>query len=245
MSENPSQDQPAGDPLSQTGSEADIDALLAGAAELAAGLDAEVGGEPGPAAAIPDDTAASPGLDQPGDQAKSDPTVDAQLDEIDSLLDRACEELGPDKANAPTGEETPDAGGATESQTPQPDGDTQLDQDAVAHQTQAQVSGLPEEFGDLSDVGDLPNLDDLPDLDPAAPGAGEKPPPKPTRPEVAAPADGQSSRLWALLHRAIDLLDVLDRPLARIGYEVRVVLGWVALATLFAAFCICVFSILG
>jgi hypothetical protein len=245
MSENPSQDQPAGDPLSQTGSEADIDALLAGAAELAAGLDAEVGGEPGPAAAIPDDTAASPGLVQPGDQAQSDPTVDAQLDEIDSLLDRACEELGPDKANAPTGEETPDAGGATESQTPQPDGETQHDQDAAAHQARTDASGLPEEFADLSDVGDLPNLDDLPDLDPSAPGAGEKSPPKPARTEAVAPADGQSSRLWALLHRAIDLLDLLDRPLARIGYEVRVVLGWAALATLFAALCICVFSILG
>ena len=251
MSDNPSNDPPTNNPLGNAGADAEIDALLKGAAELAAGLEEEIGAdsdppsqtgahgsqsvesqptEPAPAGSKPaesESVASQPnGLESAGPQqdAQAAPAIDAQLDQIDSLLNRACEELGPNDApRSPA---------------------TAADESARADATESHAD-LPDQFAELSDVGDLPDLDDLPDFDPPTPGTKTPPAAKPKRDRAAGAAEHPSGRWWSVVHRAVDLLDLLDKPLGWISYETRVVIGWAAVAILFAAACITAVSIVG
>lgn len=88
MPDTPPQGQPVGDSSGDVPAEGSIDDLLADAADLAASLGDEVGADP--PAGLESSTAPDP-LSQ--DDLDQD-TIDAQLEEIEKLLDSAGEDLG-------------------------------------------------------------------------------------------------------------------------------------------------------
>ncbi len=260
----PSEHNPAND----LGSEADIDALLAGAAELAAGLEQELGSDaessldpasgsaPPPDSPIPESKPASAERD-PGSisslfkssdpaeaaateqDADTSPELDAQFDQIESLLGQASDELRPG-AKPEAERDQPEA---TEDPPAQTEETGEL-LEAAPPDTNDAADSLAEQLADLSDLGDPAELQNLPTLDPPEIPSLAEIKVETDLGEVGPIAEPASGPLWPAVHRAIDVLDVLDKPLGRLGPQARVVIGWLALAVLFAAACITALSAL-
>lgn len=230
MSDNPSssEDQPTGNPLDEIRPEADVDALLKDAVDLAADLGGEVGADP--AGDTPDSHEESP---DSGEQARRT-TIDAQLEEIEALLDTASSDVGQDEAEPSAPGEPPSAGAAeadapvAREDVPEPEVlDTSFSEDALPSFDEPGAGTsprdeLPAETAALGERGDPP-----------APGG-------PATAVLTAPGF-----LLRAAHKALDLLDWADRPSGPIGHRARRVIGWVALGTLFAAVCILVVSKIG
>ncbi|MCP4590788.1 MAG: hypothetical protein GY842_08585 [bacterium] len=102
-------------------------------------------------------------------------------------------------------------------------------------QTQAPAAEFGIEFSeeDLGDLGGCPSFDEPASVE----GMPVEEPPE------SAPAVAPSGRLAAVSNASCTILEMVDRPFGLISMRVRRVLGWVALAVLFAAVCVLVMSV--
>ena len=258
MTQNPS-DKPSNDPAPGAMPGGDIDEILAQASGLADELAGEVGvSRPAPSA---EENVASPDVSRPESEA-----IDAQLDQIErSLSQTESEVAGTGGRDKPAGGELDykaaaaafgDASGdPTEPETAEP---SSLDQPPSAGgkspggkviQLGKRKSDKPpasdtidspgielseQDLNALSDGGSCPTLDDSPDCGP-----------KPTRsqkPSATPTADEEAMYLPASVGAVCATLDILDRPFHRLGWRPRRLVGWLALAILFAAFVVFVLS---
>ncbi|MHC4093794.1 MAG: hypothetical protein ACYSVY_26565, partial [Planctomycetota bacterium] len=120
MSDNDSEDQPAGSPFGEHGAEAEVDALLENTAALAAELGGEVGA--GQTEDQPDPVAESP----PSADGEQGTALDAQLDEIEALLGTADDGPGEGEGEPiALDEPAPPDAAAGQATSPLPVGDTQ------------------------------------------------------------------------------------------------------------------------
>ena len=223
MPDNHSEDQSAGNPLGEPGAEEDVDALLESAAGLAADLGGEIGTEqadhpPEPAETHPD-----------ADQQTDGTTIDAQLDEIEALRGSTGESLGEDETEPPApGQGVPDLDvtGTVASGSAVEDLDSALSD--IAPDGAASPS--------LDEAGETPAVDSPPQESPAEPAGPDA--------SAAPPSSVRGARLALIMaaHKGLDMLDRIDRPFQRVGYWVRLVIGWAALATLLVAGCVFVIS---
>jgi len=230
MSDNPSpsEDQPAGNPLGEVGAEADVDALLKDAADLAADLGGEVGTDP--ADGTPDSSEESPGS---GKQAPGT-TIDAQLEEIEALLDTAGGDVGQDEAQPSAPSEPPPVALA--------EADAPVTPEDVPESAVLDTSFSDDALPSFDEPGAGPGpREELPAKTAALGEQGDPPAPG----EPATPILGAPGFVFRAVHKALDLLDWTDRPFGPIGYRTRRVIGWVALGTLFAAVCVLVVSRIG
>lgn len=250
MPDDSSTGQPVGDSSGEVPPEGSIDDLLAGAADLAAGLGEEVGMDSSTGA--PSSAAASPLAQDTPDRA----TIDAQLDEIESLLDAAGQDLG---ADAPESDATTLSGPPisaqqeeashpvpSATQAPSPSAPAPAGAGMLTAQELAEFEGTPEGFpgGDV-----LQSLDDsFDDADRRAQepfeefAAGAPTALTDDDRDWSGPANRAPGVLYRTLDRAVDLLELFDHPFVWVGYGARRVVGWAALATIFAAGCIFVAS---
>gem|GEM_PF-5219558 len=91
-----------------------------------------------------------------------------------------------------------------------------------------------EDFSAVSDGASCPTLDDPAD-------SGRKPA-RSLEPPVALIANEDATPLPASVGAVCAALEIIDRPFRRIGWKPRRLIGWLALATLFAAFAVFVLS---
>ncbi|MCH7814385.1 MAG: hypothetical protein IID40_10245 [Planctomycetes bacterium] len=269
MSDSPSPDSVPGDPID---GQQDLDALLEDISESAADLSNELGaGEPATSNRQAGPTVAA--------ERQTPGSIEAQLDEIESLLESAGDDLGVVPSDA--GESVKGITQPVESPEPvEVPASPGPEQAAPAHEPSAaspvgDAPGEPSALDtDLQDVGlgdaELPDLNDPSNPDPK--------PPDSTQPSKVAPsaaenadatqadhpdglADGpgddaaESNAAAArsglaeimrpvqqlpikVLDGMLDLVDLIDRPFGWVEPQTRLLLGWAALATLFAAFII-------
>ena len=114
-----------------------------------------------------------------------------------------------------------------------------------------QVLDGTEDFTDTTGLSDIPDFGDETELDDVPPDGGTElggtdhivggEPPAAESGKITGPA----RRGRALLEVVFHILDLIDRPFARVGYATRILVGWAALVTLFAAVCVLVFNALG
>lgn len=160
-----------------------------------------------------------------GTDPPAEPTGDASAGDVDASLERV------DQLLAETAE---DLGNQTDPQLPAnepPPGEA-----ATPTQDQADPASTPAE--------PIPAPDYLADDSPPEPQEeqpeSETPPtPKPKPSRIKPIAIRTARRSAAFL---IGCLDVIDRPFTAIGYQVRIIVGWVAVVTLLAAICVMVIS---
>jgi hypothetical protein len=165
------------------------------------------------------------------------------LDEIEGLLDKTGQELGDeDQAEqVETREADPPAANAGAA-----DSAPVVDQTPSSQADDADPIVPAQEDRQTAD-------DSLPDLEDADPPAGPADPPPgldPTEPsavshnevEPSPPATSGGGTAVRLTSTLADLLDLMDRPFGRVGYGPRRWIGYAALATLFAALCVLIFS---
>jgi len=213
-------------PTHDIGTAGEIDAVVDSAADQAAQLGREVGVDPQTSGAP------EPGTAPSGGEQVDNETVDDQLDEIESLLGSAADDLG---AGDDQARDTP---GTTETEHPAGSVDEQVGADAGT-------------------VGPAPRDDAGPDAErlspdvpvdgiPAAEFDGAPTTDGTELSELDAAADGPTVRDGHLLDRitygVLDVLDHLDRPFGWVGDHARRLVGWVALATLLTAACIWVLA---
>ncbi|MCP4246155.1 MAG: hypothetical protein GY778_03815 [bacterium] len=275
MSDSSSPDSVPGDPVD---GEQDLDALLEDISESAADLTDELG-RSGPADAGPP---SSPPVAAEGETPES---IEAQLDEIESLLECANDDLGadedPDVAAPDAGESTvepPQLADPPEPvevpSSPEPDATAPAPEPSDAPpigDAPGEPSAVDKDLEDLGlDDADVPGLDDPSNPDPeppdgalsstdltsaeekaAAPPAVHATGPSDDLDDDATKSNGEAapSRMPAivrrlqgvlirLLDRMLDLVDLIDRPFGWVKPTARTLIGWAALATLFAAFMI-------
>ncbi len=243
MSDNPSPDNPPSDPLADAAASGDVDALLAAAIKLTSELSENLGAGPLPEYVPPPKTDAQ-------EKDPNDEGVESQLDEIDSLLNEACRELGsdddpPEDAEAAS-PNTADATLAAAGEGVAPAGDTR-----AAPKAKAPGHPLMDDPGSLEELGcldDIPDFGEEPDTVTQTPSASDESNLGADQ-LVAASLDGgtitaaaKHQWLWSACNKSVGLLDILDKPFGRIGYANRILIGWVAIVTLFASACVLVIS---
>jgi hypothetical protein len=233
MSDNASEDQPAGSPFGEHGAEAEVDALLENTAALAAELGGEVG--------------ASQTEDQPDPVAESPPpadgeqgtALDAQLEEIEALLGTGDDGPGEGEGE-PTAvdEPAPADAAAGQATSPLPVGDTQ-------EPSPPGTEGPQDKLPVAAEPAEAPPEAGQPSQRAAETSRPEEQHDQSTVGVISGPMRRVQSLLAFAAHRGLDLLDWIDRPLSPIGERARRIVGWVALATLFAAGYILFFSRFG
>ena len=252
MSEQPPPDRAS---PGSSGQQADWDAApgreLDQALSQAADLAADLAGQVGPADPQPDVGESRPPRD-PLDASRTD--LESELHELQRLVDAttsAVDSQGTPAADAePTrrtiGEAIPDFM-AEFTRSEEPNVSTQVPARASASLSPAPAkpaTTASTDVAELTAVGIVGGPVILPtDLIPPSPAADEpEEGDKASAPtETAAEVNGQrmpervSEAVAGLCERATALLELLDRPFARIGPETRAVCGWIALGTLVAA----------
>ncbi len=225
MSDNPSKDLPAGDPPEMGAGEEEIDSLLEGASELAGELGEEVG------------TAADSGSPRDVDLvAETNSSVDAQLDELESVLGEAAGDLdeAEDQPSDPMADASDEADEAPADQAP-PENEPP---EPPAPAEPATGFGITDD--DLEEFeGSVPEFDDLDDQ-PRARASAAAPANTDADDAEESPASQCSGLLGLVLRVAdklADALDMIDRPFGWVAYRIRRWIGYTALALLFAGIC--------
>ena len=247
MSDQPPPDRASSDPSKQAAwdsvSETELDAALSHAALLAADLSKQLQSNGKPAA--PAETAPSTPLEDPQRD------LDVELQQLEQLVDAAAAQVQAvdDAAPASPAENVPDF--MSEFTVPPASSDAAADDlsastsaddlmaDLVGHrQERARAAAGPGKSGVVGSgiVGVVGGTVNMP---PVAPK-----PVKPS-PAEAEPDPARSTRLrWAerfgppilsLLDRFVAVLELLDRPSARIGGGARRIVGWIAIAMIAAS----------
>jgi hypothetical protein len=262
-------------------SEKELDEVLAHASELANELSEEVGAPNGSA-----DARGTP--EEEARAAASPPGLDAELIELQQLVERTSRELDAAQdrptrestssgdASARTAEPGPSANGYavpdfmaefTQSEEPPESGDSAPEASGEARQPSAASGAVegergrtqPEErpaprpgvvgTGMIGVVGTpYPKLSDA--EMPLVPLPDEQVDPE----TQASPVGGWGHRIRAgatllspivlcVCARAVHLLEQIDRPFARLGHNVRRVIGWIAVATVGTSLFVYLFSL--
>lgn len=201
----------------------DVDALLKDVADLTADVRREVGA---------DIFTTVPTEDSPAD-------VESQLDRLDQLVEETANDLGhvtdpemptdeapsPDPTTPPPNDAPPD----TVDDEPADDQAPPTDPQADAESPAADPPSSADYLADESEAKDEPKQ-----LQTETPPA-----PSPKFRRIKSLASGMTRRASVLL---LGGLDSMDRPFTFVGYQIRIVLGWVAVVTLLAAICVLVIS---
>jgi len=262
MANEPSPNHKAGEPL---GTADDLDALLSNAADLARELGQELGADATPGGH-------GPGADEGADDIAA---VEAQLDDIEAMLDATGHDLGGGTPGSSTSSAVGNSGVRWATTPPShPEHQTE-DQSRAGPLTAAPAGGTPPSpaedalpplsAADSARGRATPAQDassaELPGAVASGTAAAEDPTgspplfstdlcaPSSAIPGSAAAAASPAADVRPWLHLALpaaakglDVLDWLDRPFAWVGYRARRIAGYVALALLFAAALILVFS---
>jgi hypothetical protein len=250
MSDQPPPDRASSDPSKQAAwdsvSETELDAALSHAASLAADLSKQLQSNGKPAA--PAETTPGTPLEDPQRD------LDVELQQLEQLVGTAAaqvqtvDDAAPaSPAPAPT-ESVPDF--MSEFTAPPPSSDAAADDlmaDLVDHrQEQARAAAGPGKSGVVGSgiVGVVGGTVNMPPVapKPVEPSPAEaEPDPSPwTRPRLA---ERFGPPILSLLDRFVAVLELIDRPLARIGGGARRTVGWIAIAMIAASIVVFVRSI--
>jgi len=259
MSDQPLPDRASSDPSKQAAwdsvSETELDAALSHAASLAADLSKQLQSNGNPAA--PAETAPSTPLEDPQRD------LDVELQQLEQLVGtaaaqvQAVDDAAPaSPAPAPT-ESVPDF--MSELTTPPPPSDAAADDvsastsaddlmaDLVDHRQQrARAAAEPGKSGVVGSgiVGVVGGTVNMPPVAPKpvkpSPAEAEPDPARSTRPRFA---ERFGPPILSLLDRFVAMLELIDRPLARIDGGVRRIVGWIAIAMIAASIVVFVRSI--
>ena len=255
MSDQPPPDRASSDPSKQVAwdsvSETELDAALSHAASLAADLSKQLQSNGNSAA--PAETAPSTPLEDPQRD------LDVELQQLEQLVGTAAAQVQAvdDAAPASPAENVPDfmseftvppassdaAAGDLSSSTSADD----LMADLVDHRQQrARAAAEPGKPGVVGSgiVGVVGGTVNMPPVapKPVEPSPAEaEPDPSPwTRPRLA---ERFGPPILSLLDRFVAVLELIDRPLARIGGGARRTVGWIAIAMIAASIVVFVRSI--
>ncbi len=259
MSDQPPPDRASSDPSKQAAwdsvSETELDAALSHAASLAADLSKQFQSNGNPA--TPAETAPSTPLEDPQRD------LDVELQQLEQLVGAAAaqvqvvDDAAPaSPAPAPT-ENVPDF--MSEFTAPPLSSDAAADDlsasrsadeliaDLVDHrQERARAAADPGKSGIVGSgiVGVVGGTVNMPPVAPKpvkpSPAEAEPDPARSTRPRWA---ERLRTPILSLLDRFVAMLELIDRPLARIGGGARRIVGWIAIAMIAASIVVFVRSI--
>ncbi|MFQ5492531.1 MAG: hypothetical protein ACE5GE_17620 [Phycisphaerae bacterium] len=219
MTDHPANNDPSADSIGGPDLQTDVDSLLAETSALAADLGHDLGA---------DSPMATP-------QGAAPAETDANLEQVEQLLDQTVEELGSQDNQAATSGDPPQP----ESPPAAEDDDevarvfASLEEEPTASQTEESAQ---ESDGAQADSGPDYLADESAATAQVEPTQPADPPiPKPNRQPLKALAGKIMGPLASAL---LGLLDWMDRPFTAIGYQTRIILGYVAVVTLVAACCV-------